>query len=65
MIWPAILRRAALEFALPPDRLWLLSVKEWRALTGPPAAEPLSRGEFEALLGAHPDRHPRPATSSG
>lgn len=55
MNWPAILRRAALEFALPPHCLWALSVKEWRALTGPVGVEPLSRGDFETLAAHHPD----------
>ncbi len=54
--WPAALRLAALGLHLPPHRFWALSVKEWRALTAPPAAAaPLSRDAFEALAARFPD----------
>jgi uncharacterized phage protein (TIGR02216 family) len=63
MNWDAALRRAALEFNLPPDRFWRLSLKEWRALAGDVAGvPPLSRTDFEALTTAHPDLCPHPPT---
>lgn len=55
MNWPVLLRRAALDFTVPPHRFWALSLKEWRALAGEAAAAPLSRTDFEALAAAHPD----------
>lgn len=58
--WPAVLRLAAVRFGLPPREAWALSVREWRALTSPPAtaAPPLTRAELDALLLLHPDDHP-------
>ena len=57
--WAALLRLAALGFHIPPDRFWALSLKEWRALTAPPAAAaPLPRDAFEALAARFPDRRP-------
>lgn len=57
--WPAVLRLAAERFGLPPREVWALSLREWRALAGPPpAAAPLTRAELDALLQLHPDDHP-------
>lgn len=53
--WPALLRLAALRFAIPPDAFWRLSLAEWRALTGESEAEVLGRGAFEALAQTYPD----------
>ncbi len=56
MNWDAAIRRAAIEFSLPPDRFWRLSLKEWRALAGDRATDlPLSRSDFEMLAADHPD----------
>ncbi len=55
MNWGELIRHAA-ALNLPPDRFWRLSMKEWRALTGPSGPAPLSRAEFEALIATHPDR---------
>lgn len=53
--WDAMLRRAAIEFAVPPTAFWRLSLKEWRALAGAPAAPALARPELAALMARFPD----------
>lgn len=55
MIWAALIRRAAREFATPPEAFWRLSLREWRALSEPARAQPLSRADFNSLAAAHPD----------
>ena len=52
--WPSFLRLAATRLHIPPDAFWRLSVKEWAALTGAPAAA-LGRGDLNTLMAAHPD----------
>ncbi len=65
MNWEALIRRAAVEFHVPPHRVWRLSLKEWRALAGPPGPAPLSRAEFDALAAGFPDlgRNATPSSS--
>jgi uncharacterized phage protein (TIGR02216 family) len=53
--WPALLRLAALRFAIAPEAFWRLSLTEWRALTWEGEAEVLGRAAFEVLAHAHPD----------
>ncbi|AYV49509.1 phage tail assembly chaperone [Caulobacter flavus] len=50
-----MLRRAAIEFAAPPDAFWRLSLKEWRALTGAQVGPALARPELAALMARFPD----------
>lgn len=45
--------QAALRAGLGPDAFWRLSLAEWRLLQ--PRGSALTRGEFDALLAAHPD----------
>lgn len=52
MRWDAALRRAAVQFAIPPAAFWRLSLKEWRALVGEDGPRPLTRAEFEAMMAA-------------
>ena len=57
--WPALLRLAAERFGLKPPEVCSLSLREWRAFAAPPpAAAPLTRTEFDALLHLHPDDRP-------
>ncbi len=53
--WSGALASAA-RLGLAPDAFWRLSVAEWRALSAPGIAEPLSRAELDALMRAHPDK---------
>lgn len=53
--WPRLLRLAALEFHIPPEAFWRLSLVEWRALTAEDAPAALDRARFDALLRQHPD----------
>ncbi|WP_408608601.1 phage tail assembly chaperone [Caulobacter endophyticus] len=53
--WGAMLRRAAIEFAAPPQAFWRLSLKEWRALAGAPSAPVLARSGLAALMARFPD----------
>ncbi|PVM90766.1 phage tail assembly chaperone [Caulobacter endophyticus] len=50
-----MLRRAAIEFAAPPQAFWRLSLKEWRALAGAPSAPVLARSGLAALMARFPD----------
>ncbi|KSB88748.1 hypothetical protein AS593_20085 [Caulobacter vibrioides] len=50
-----MLRRAAIEFAVPPGAFWRLSLKEWRGLAGAPAAPVLARSGLAALMARFPD----------
>jgi len=50
-----MLRRGAIEFATPPAAFWRLSLKEWRALAGAPAAPILVRAGLAALMARFPD----------
>lgn len=52
--WDAALRHAVRAFGVGPDKFWILSVREWRALTGGGVA-PLSAEEFAAMRAAFPD----------
>jgi len=56
--WPFLLRLAATRFHIAPDAFWRLSVKEWAGLTAAQALDALGRKDFDALMAAHPDRHP-------
>ncbi len=56
--WPAMLRLAAMRFAIAPDAFWRLSLAEWRALTAEPAPAALTRAAFEALASRFPDEAP-------
>lgn len=55
-MWAAMLR-AALAMGVAPEAFWRLSLKEWRMLTAPVAAEapPLDRAGFAALAARWPD----------
>lgn len=56
--WDDMLR-AGLRMGLAPQQIWQLSLKEWRALTGPGAhgAEtgPMGRKRLEELISDWPD----------
>jgi uncharacterized phage protein (TIGR02216 family) len=53
--WDEMLR-AGLRMGLAPDRVWRLSLKEWRALTGQGAhGRGMERAHFQRLLEAFPD----------
>lgn len=56
--WGEMLRRAATRLATPPAAFWRLSLKEWRALTEPPAAPVLARPDLAALMARFPDDGP-------
>lgn len=47
---------AAALIGVPPAAFWLLSVKEWRALTMRPRSDALGRSELNALMQTYPDR---------
>ncbi|MCR9128830.1 MAG: phage tail assembly chaperone [Alphaproteobacteria bacterium] len=54
--WAERLRFAVRGLGLRPDDFWALTLAEWRALTAPePWSAPLSRGDLDDLLAAHPD----------
>lgn len=53
--WPALIRLAAVRFAIPPEAFWRLSLAEWRALTGASVGGALTRRELDTLLNLHPD----------
>ena len=53
--WAAALRHAARVLNLTPAAFWMLSVREWRAVTGVDLA-PLKLDELAALMGKFPDR---------
>lgn len=52
--WAAWLQ-AGQRLGLRPADFWRLSLREFRALTEPPAQGVLSRTEFQALAAAFPD----------
>ena len=52
--WPAWLAVAA-RLGVAPKDFWMLSLKEWLALTAPPAAVTLPRAAFDALVARFPD----------
>ncbi|MDP1632797.1 MAG: phage tail assembly chaperone [Caulobacter sp.] len=54
--WPALMRRAAVAFAIPPQAFWRLSLVEWRALTqADDGALTLDRAGLTALARQFPD----------
>jgi uncharacterized phage protein (TIGR02216 family) len=48
----------ALRLGLPPEAFWRLSLKEWRALTAPPAHARFGRGDLGSLMARFPDTGP-------
>jgi uncharacterized phage protein (TIGR02216 family) len=53
--WAAWLAHAMAAFRLPPKEFWMLSLREWRALTRPHDAAPLSRADLDRLAARFPD----------
>ena len=58
MSWAALMHAASTAYGVPPEAFWRLSLTEWRALTtaGGRGVPPLTRGELDALMAAHPDQ---------
>ncbi len=52
--WRALLA-AGFQLGVHPREFWRLSLKEWRALAAPAAAEALSRAAFDELARLFPD----------